>query len=32
MEGIIGEAILYIDLIQAQYDETHVPKFPGFEI
>lgn len=32
MEGMIGEAILYFDIVQAYFDPTFVPKFPGFEI
>ena len=32
MEGRIGEAILYMDMIEAFYDETFIPKFPAFEV
>jgi len=32
MEGKIGECMLYMDLIQAYYNEGFEPKFPGFEI
>jgi hypothetical protein len=32
MEGMIGEAILYMDIIQAHYDSLWEPKFPAFEI
>ncbi len=32
MEGRIGEAILYMDIIEAFYDETFIPKFPAFEV
>ena len=32
MEGWIGEAILYMDIIEAFYDETYIPKFPAFEL